>query len=560
MTKKKTLLIGLDAACWAYLDPLLAQGELPNIQRLREAGTWGVLMSTLPALTPAAWSSIITGKNPGKHGIFDMTYRRTDTYEFVPVSAPRRLGTPFWKRLNEQGVRVGLVNLPFTYPPDGLDGFVLAGFGAPGSVPDLAFPREALKWLEDQFGPYQPVVDAEMLRSGDPAVIFAAEKALQDYHVKAACALAEKYDVDVLAINLMMLDHANHKMPQMEHVNQSIRQLDVDLGRLLEAFRPDNVLAISDHGSRRVKGDFLLHAWLRDEGFCVQRKRPSTSRAQTLNWVLAQWLRGHGWHGARELLYRRLLRFVVPRLSAERADDFWERVEADVPFARTHVEYDDELDFEQTRVYPGGSYSGLLYFNLTEREPKGMLSAADAEILASELKQKLMQLTDPETGERLFKNVYTADEVLDGPVAFHGPNIIIDKYASSWNILSTFRRGSYAEKVYGRYFVDNIKDFGHHSRDGIFVFAGSDFQSGALAEPGVLMDVPATLLHLYDVPLPDDWDGRSLTETMTPEFRDSHPVQQQPGDIESGFETIDLYSDAQTEEIIDHLRALGYLD
>ena len=149
---KKTLLVGFDAACWEYLDPLLRAGRLPTVQRLIDSGTWGTLQSTFPALTPTAWASIITGKNPGKHGVFDMVVRNPDTYEFMPTNAQLRRGTPFWQRFNECGFRVGLVNVPFTYPPEPIDGFVVTGFGTPNSASDFAYPGEVLEWITARFG------------------------------------------------------------------------------------------------------------------------------------------------------------------------------------------------------------------------------------------------------------------------------------------------------------------------------------------------------------------------------------------------------------------------
>ncbi len=560
-TRKKTLLVGLDAACWEYLNPLLAAGELPTIQRLMENGAWGTLRSTMPALTPAAWSSIITGKNPGKHGVFDMTRRRADSYETMPVNARLRLGTPFWKRLNEQGIRVGLVNIPFTYPPDTIDGFVVGGFGVPGSVPDLTHPRQALHWIEEQFGTYEPAVPSTLLRSGRHAAIYEAEQHHQERFVKIALGLAKQYPVDVLVINLMLLDHINHKMPDMERVHQAVRQLDADLAMLMAGFEPDVVMAISDHGSRRVKGDFLLHAWLRDQGYAVQVKRPLSEQESVMNWVLIQWLQKQkGWSGLPEKAARRLARLLLPRLSQNLSNAFWQRVEKEIPFAREHALFSDQLDYGRTRVYTGASYSGVLYFNQKGREPQGIVTPAQQAELTAELSHQLMQILDPELGQPLFSEVYDGEKIYDGPAKLVSPNVVIDYYQSQWNILSTFRRGAYAEKSRARYFVDNIKDFGHHSRDGIFVYHGGDFKSGVSGIHGHVMDIPATLLHLYQVPIPQDFDGRSMTDTLTTDFLAHHPSQSQPGDENAELTFSDLYSAEETEEIISHLKALGYLD
>lgn len=66
----KTIVIGIDGACWEYIDPLLKECRLPNIRKLMDHGSYGILQSVLPPISPVAWSSILTGTNPGKHGVF----------------------------------------------------------------------------------------------------------------------------------------------------------------------------------------------------------------------------------------------------------------------------------------------------------------------------------------------------------------------------------------------------------------------------------------------------------------------------------------------------------
>lgn len=560
-TKQKTLLVGFDAANWEYLNPLLEAGELPNLEKLMGRGAWGTLYSTMPALTPVAWSSIATGKNPGKHGIFDMTYRRPDRYEFLPVNAKMRVGTPFWTRLNEAGLKVGLVNVPFTYPPDEVDGFVICGFGTPESAPDLIYPPQAKDLIVSKFGQYTPVVSAEMLMSQQPDLILQAERELQDKHIRMGLMLADQYRVDVLVINLMLLDHLNHKMPEMPEVNEAIRQLDRDLKLLMDGFEPDNVMVISDHGSRRVQGDFFLHAWLRDEGYAVQKKRPSADTDNALNWTLIQWLQEQqGWSGTPEKVTRRLLRSVVPHLPASLNDKFWHKVAETVPFAREQAVFSEVVDGSVSRLLLGGSYSSILYFNKAGREPQGVVTEAGETALRDELIQKLMQLKDPATGELLFEAVFSPQDLYMGDMMPFAPDLIIDSYNSDWNIMSSFKRGVTAERAEHKYFIENSTDFGHHSRDGIFVYAGAPFKAGQVDEEAKVLDIPATLLHVHGVAIPEDWDGRSQQTSLTAEFLAENPVQQQAGDSVTFIARDAFYSDEETDEIFAHLRALGYVD
>jgi predicted AlkP superfamily phosphohydrolase/phosphomutase len=551
---KRTLFVGLDAACWEYLDPLLLAGRLPTVARLMNNGSWGTLDSTLPAQTPTAWSSIITGKNPGKHGVFDFLMRVPGSHTFNPISARTRQGMPFWKRLNESGIRVGLVNAPFTYPIEPLDGFMVCGFGTPDSVRDLVFPEHELGWIEERHGVLTPVVPTRILRTGTPVEIFEAELRQQTRFVEVALELAGRYQVEILVINLLLPDHANHKMPRMADVERAICESDADLSRLLEAFEPDNVMLFSDHGSRRVKGDFLLHAWLRDQGYCVQIPRQPGERAEALNFVLQRWLREQGHTGLREKVLRAASRSALLGLPNGSASRYWRQLDEKYPFAHEHVFLSDEIDPTRSQVFLGSAYAGLLHFNHRQR------SSGEHSVLFEEIAEKLVKLSDPDTGQPLFSACYSPEAIYQGPASQSAPDVILDIYDSPWNILATFRRGYIGETVRNRYFGENFRDFGHHSRKGIFIFSGSDFKAGLSGIEGHILDLPATLLHLYDVAIPEDYDGTVLTDVICDAFMDHHPVQSQVGEVGAYQLLGESYTEEENQVLVEHLRALGYLD
>src|SRR5579862_1133306 len=95
------LIIGLDGATWDLLDPWIAQGRLPQLARLRAAGVWGPLASTVPPATLPSWATFMTGVNPGKHGIFDFTRREFGTYDVRFVNATFRKAPTVWRLLSD---------------------------------------------------------------------------------------------------------------------------------------------------------------------------------------------------------------------------------------------------------------------------------------------------------------------------------------------------------------------------------------------------------------------------------------------------------------------------
>ncbi len=128
---------------------------LPHLRALRDQGSFYRLQTTTPPQSPVAWSSFITGLDPAEHGIFDFVHRDPETLQpfssmsgseqprwMVPIGpyllpltpsnvTSFRKGTPFWKRLSDQGVAVSVIRMPTNYPPVESAGTALSGMGTP---------------------------------------------------------------------------------------------------------------------------------------------------------------------------------------------------------------------------------------------------------------------------------------------------------------------------------------------------------------------------------------------------------------------------------------------
>lgn len=154
---RRVVVLGLDGLDAALVERYLDEGKLPNFARLRERGAYRRLGTTVPALTPVAWSTFLTGCNPGKHNVFDFLTRDRRTYlpvlssvhvgpprrtlrlgkYHVPLSKPDirllRKGLPFWNILGEHGIFSSIIRMPITFPPERFRGVLLAAM----CVPDL---------------------------------------------------------------------------------------------------------------------------------------------------------------------------------------------------------------------------------------------------------------------------------------------------------------------------------------------------------------------------------------------------------------------------------------
>jgi len=154
---KKFVILGLDGMDYALTEKLLAEGKLPNLAKLRDQGCFKPLATTIPTISPVAWSTFQTGSNPGKHNIFDFLTRDKHSYlprlSSVDIRGPRRKitlgkyqfplgkadirllrkGKPFWITLGEQGIFSSIIRVPITFPPEKFRGVQLSGM----CVPDI---------------------------------------------------------------------------------------------------------------------------------------------------------------------------------------------------------------------------------------------------------------------------------------------------------------------------------------------------------------------------------------------------------------------------------------
>ena len=154
---KRAVILGFDGMDPELAERFINEGRLPNLAKLRENGTFRKLRTTCPAISPVAWSTFMTGVNPGKHNIYDFLARDLNNYlpflssaeikgpkrqvkigkYTIPLGKPQikgmRKGTPFWHWLGQAGIFCSVIRIPVTFPPEKFSGVLLSGM----CVPDL---------------------------------------------------------------------------------------------------------------------------------------------------------------------------------------------------------------------------------------------------------------------------------------------------------------------------------------------------------------------------------------------------------------------------------------
>src|SRR5208282_804293 len=147
------VMIGWDGATFDLLKPWVEQGLLPNLAKMLANGSSRRLRSIIPPISPAAWTSIMTGMNPAKHGILDFQeFNPSDYVSQQPniINSTHFAGSTILDILSERGLRVCSLQIPMTYPAWPVNGLLLAGIPNPDDSIGHAYPADR------DFGPLRP--------------------------------------------------------------------------------------------------------------------------------------------------------------------------------------------------------------------------------------------------------------------------------------------------------------------------------------------------------------------------------------------------------------------
>src|SRR4051794_5519314 len=265
--------LGLDAATFDVIDPMLEAGELPALARLFAAGSRGTLRSTVHPLTSQAWATMVTGVNAGRHGLFDFSERDASGYRLRLVNGSFRHAPAVWDRLHAAGRRVGLVNIPFTWPAPELDGFALAGLDASDRDQGMTHPASLLAEIRARFGTLE--LDHHFPITPRGEIDLDLVRRCAEQRVELVQWLAERFAPGLLFVVFMAADHIHHvawddwqRRGLESPVAEVYRVLDRAVDALCDALGPAaDVLVVSDHGGGELRGVVNLNAWLEREGF-----------------------------------------------------------------------------------------------------------------------------------------------------------------------------------------------------------------------------------------------------------------------------------------------------
>jgi predicted AlkP superfamily phosphohydrolase/phosphomutase len=532
--------VGLDAATFDVIDPLVEGGDLPNLARLFAAGARGVLRSVTHPLTPHAWATMTTGVNAARHGIWDFSERSGSGYELRLINGSYRRAPAVWDRLTAAGVPAGVVNIPFTWPAPEIAGFAISGFDAAAREEGLTFPRELVGELHERFG--ELVLDHRFPIGADGGVDLDLVRRAAEQKVEIALWLAERFEPQLLFVVFMAADHVHHlcwddweRRGPDSSVAEVYRILDRATGALAEAAGPEgDVLVVSDHGGGKLDGVVNLNAFLAERGFLAYAGAEAALGRRMARRVFE--LRRHLPEGLRTAVKRRL-----PRVR-ERA---YEATSYTV------------VDWPRTRAFAYGTF-GNVVINLAGRERDGIVAPEDYERVRSEVCAALAELRGPD-GEPIVAAVHRREDLFHGDEMKRLPDVIVEFDRYRWLGKGNLRsRGS---SLWDRIEIEpgsSHSYVGSHRHEGIVALSGPSAARGVAITAGIA-DVAPTILYLLGQPLPDDLDGRLLAEAIDPGLLDARAPEY--GEVEGvRIADTEVYDPEDAHSVEERLRSLGYLE
>ncbi len=541
----KVLVIGIDGGTFSIIDPLIEQGRLPNLKRLIDAGVRTTLTSTIPPLTPVAWGAFMTGCGPGKHGTFGFLRVRPDDYSVEFLNGSHLRAPTLWEITGKHGLRCGVHNVPWTYPPCPVNGFMLSGLDAPQFGPDIAYPSGLFEKVVEATGPYfekfvpTRAVARDVERLG--------RQVEQGGRVARWLLAAEPVDLFMTVYG--STDHVQHnfwsarrqgrKGAQVEDViHFTYERVDREIGRLLDECTDagTTVLVLSDHGAGPCKGGFNLDQWLAQNDwlrFREVRERPFD-------------------------LLRRAALAIARRLSSERLRSKLQRFG---PRAREHlatVWTTQHIDWSQTKAFSWSDY-GNLQLNVETRQASGLVGPGEQyEQARIDLAEALMQLRHPSDGEPVVGCVHRPEEVYAGPCLEDAPDLIVETRDYMYEIITHLTPGGPVRRELDRGVFTAALRSGTHRREGILIAAGPEIRQGSLEGAASITDLAPTILHLLGLPIPTYMDGRVLEEMLEPEWVRTHPPACREEEL-TDLQGETGYSADEAKKIEEHLRDLGYV-
>ncbi len=533
------LLIGWDGATFSLLDPLMRKGIMPNLEKALGRGVRSDLLSIIPPLTPPAWTSMVTGRSPGHHGVFDFFQKESaDSLHLRLALSSHVRAETLWTLANREGKRTTVLNFPVTFPPPQVQGTMISGGWLTWRQFKLACHPQGL------YDEIRDIKDLDLKAlvldmsheekavegcSSEEKLAFVENHTRRERHwFKILSYLMDRKPAEFVSILFDGTDKIQHLCwpilsawaedaqeaqrgdPILAACLEYYGEIDRTLGWLMDRMEEDtHLLLVSDHGFGESRDIFFVNQWLRDNGL--------------LYWKEDQ----------------------IPQATDERH----------LGMARIS-RHAFEMDWDRTRAFAATpSSNGIHVLPLGNGDARDS-STEGKKALVEEIIAKLAEVRSPTTGRPMVDRVWKREEAFPGPHGSLAPDLTL----SLWDggLVSILASETAVRK--------RPEPVGTHRPEGIFVGVGPGFVEGQHTKAMSLLDVAPLAAHLLGLPVPAAMEGHPPLAALRPEFR---RVSRQEAAEEGPPEEVpprqtEKEEDVLTEEdertITERLRQLGYLE
>jgi predicted AlkP superfamily phosphohydrolase/phosphomutase len=530
-----TLFIGLDGCTFTVLDQMTRDlpGEgltMPFLKSLMEKGARAKLRSTPNPLTPPAWTSIMTGKGPGEHGVFEFI-RAEDHGEEVywTLYDARDVDSEMiWSIASRKGKTIAALNFPLTSPaPEGINGAIVPGFIPAKHLRRNTHPRELFERIKQGIPGFDPKELAwdfdkekqamESLTADETAKWVRYHLPREEQWFKVAEYILQNDKPDLMAVMFDGTDKIQHqawpwldeallpKNPQghdkemREVCLEYFRNLDGYIEKLVTMAGPDTqVFFASDHGFTASNFVLRINTFLGEKGYLTWGKNDGSEQA-------------------------------VRREASDFAN----------------------LDWSKTRAYCRTPSSNGIWIRVAEKPGESGIKPEEYEAFREKLIADLYTIKHPETGQPVVIDVLKREEWFSGAHMKEAPDLTL--------VLSD--HGFVSIRNFEPAVVLRPTAIGTHHPDGIFMACGPGIAATGMVESRKIVDVAPTLLHSLGLPVPADFEGAPATTFFEPGWLADHPVKK--GARTKAPERKELKEEmdsGEKQQIIEQLQMLGYME
>jgi predicted AlkP superfamily phosphohydrolase/phosphomutase len=508
---KRVLIFSIDGAAWEIIDYLIQQGKLPNFKRIMKEGAYGNLQSVNPPTTCPAWATMFTGKRPDNLEVFHFFTPTTD-YNLKLSKLYWKKWRPVWDIFSEKGKFGCVFNVPTTTAYK-INGYFISGpiWGETESL--LAYPPKFDEELKKSG--YQIRTDLNNKVSGDKVYVEEVKR-ITKKKFQIMFNYFQKNDWDFFIMAFYYCDQLQHLFWSdfdKKQVNTAIfdhyELLDDFLGRIIEKLPKNAVLFItSDHGHTGVNRGINLNAWLYRKGFLELKDNYVINKANKISKSTTNGLLKSLYFFS-QVISKSL---YYPKL---REKEFSNKVQlklkssiavAENKFALRNPLH-DYVDWNRTKAY--STIFNTFFINLKNREIHGTVQKKNYKTVRKNIVDELRKFRDPINNQRIINKIWVKEEIYPNSTNLFFPDIYIQLNKGYRNFVSDLYDPT-------EIFVE-VQGSTEHSLNGIFLAYGPEIRAGKKIENAKLEDIVPTILHLFQYSIPNDIDGRVLTEIFEPD-------------------------------------------